>query len=177
MIFKKKPKHPAVTDKDELCIIFRKMVEAGQSIYITAAGKKLRCPLLSDEENSLFVALRADEREQAGIQAGMVIKFSLYYEGKEYYSSPGVMGTGSVQYFMAGTITVIGLETIGLHGADHFRIYLDNGKFRSLSERCLAGNLAHAAKTDDEYIALQIMCGFHTVHGNALRAGQTSVQQ
>ena len=66
----------------------------------------------------------------------------------------GVMGAGSMQYFMAGTITVIGLETIGLHGTDHLRIYFDNGKFRSLSERCLAGNLTHAAKTDDEYIAL-----------------------
>lgn len=87
------------------------------------------------------------------------------------------MGAGSMQYFMAGTITVIGLETIGLHGTDHLRIYFDNGKLRSLSERCLAGNLTHAAKTDDEYIALQIMCGLHAVHGNALCTRKPFVQQ
>lgn len=89
----------------------------------------------------------------------------------------GVMGTSSVQYFMAGTIAVIDLESIGCHGADDLRIYINDGNFRSLGERCLAGNLPHSAKTDDEYIALQVVCGFHTVHGNGLHACKACVQQ
>ncbi|MCY1459823.1 hypothetical protein D9M71_773280 [compost metagenome] len=87
------------------------------------------------------------------------------------------MGASCVQYFMAGAIAVIDLEAIGFRGADDLRIYINYGKFRSLGERRLAGNLTHTAQTDDEYIAMQIVCGFHTFHGNGLHASKPFVQQ
>jgi hypothetical protein len=39
-----------------------------------------------------------------------------------------------------------------------------------MSDRCPANNLPYPAATRDEHIALQILCGFHAVHGHDLRA-------
>ncbi|MPM66936.1 hypothetical protein SDC9_113850 [bioreactor metagenome] len=50
------------------------------------------------------------------------------------------MGTSSVQYFMAGTIAVIDLESIGCHGADDLRIYINDGNFDALFIKALLEN-------------------------------------
>jgi hypothetical protein len=61
-------------------------------------------------------------------------------------------------------------ETIRCHGADDLRFYINDGDLRAMSDRCPANNLPYPAATRDEHIALQILCGFHAVHGHDLRA-------
>ena len=57
----------------------------------------------------------------------------------------GVLGAGRLQYFMAGAIAVIDLETIRCHGADDLRFYINDGDLRAMSDRCPANNLPYPA--------------------------------
>lgn len=93
----KKRKHPVITDPGELNLIFRKLLANAQSIYLNAAQQKVRCPVVHEDTESLFVALRFEDRESYGIVPNMTLKMSLYNEGKELYSAVNILGAGKYE--------------------------------------------------------------------------------
>ena len=94
MLFKKKAKHPEITDPEEIRIIFRQLVENARFVFPNFSDEKLPCRLLNDEEDSLFIALKTEDRERFGIRMNQQAAIRFFYECKEYYTSVAIMGAG-----------------------------------------------------------------------------------
>ncbi len=91
---KKKTKHPLISDKEEVDVVVRRLMERMQSVYVVLQGEKIMRRLLAAEDGFLFLAFSQEDRDKYGLQVGQSAPISFFHEGKEYYVSLQILGAG-----------------------------------------------------------------------------------
>ncbi|KAG1522569.1 hypothetical protein G6F51_014591 [Rhizopus arrhizus] len=69
-----------------------------------------------------------------------------------------------MQHVQTRAITVVDLETDPRRALDHLHIVVDDGHIHVARQQRLAGNLAEAAKADQQHAAGQAVGLVHAVH-------------
>ena len=94
---KKKSKHPVISDKQEIAVIFNRMFERNQSLHLKFGEERLLCKPLAVESDHIFIACSMQDRERYNISANGSVQFSLFHEGKEYYATANLSGSGKME--------------------------------------------------------------------------------
>lgn len=94
---KKKSKHPVITDKQEIAVIFNRLLERNQALHLKVGDDRILCRTLAMEGDHIFVACSQADRERYKISPTQPIAFSLFHEGKEYYAASKLSGSGKME--------------------------------------------------------------------------------